>query len=431
MSTDHMERLLFHSNPVTRTEEELKRLKSGGWVKYNPRLYYEYIVTTILPKLRKEHLRFFKKRNEQNDFYLGTRLLSREHLLTSLYETFYSSTFRGINDNSSAIISYTVSYKKTKYLLKFISVRIENNNIQIHDSDESNESESSCNSSVSTASTIVTSNHPTNNSEKPKKSSPHPVTTEEESETKADDIINFNGIFSRVGKISKNFFFRHYLLNKEKTKGYLMKPYDLLDMILIIQLKQYYSQYGQDNFSVRKFVDRELLRPIGDCRFMLPMLFKDDNSLFWLVRDRLRLDKHKVNYEEIHWSINPEKENIEKCEKSAREDDWFIFLERLKYGITLSAYQRIVEAFEYYICYRSHKTIKVSYLNDEEIKYGHSINLDNYSQRYDFLHVDKNKNNNICNEIEESIMDATQPPLTQEFSVRNEKKTNDWILPIR
>ena len=51
-----------------------------------------------------------------------------------------------------------------------------------------------------------------------------------------------------------------------------------------------------------------------------------------------QLDKYKVNYEEIHWSINPEKENIEKCESSATEDDWYIFLERLKYGITLSAY---------------------------------------------------------------------------------------------
>ena len=131
-----MECLLFHSNPLDRNPSQAAQIHKSGWSKYAPKLFYDYIIVSILPKLQ-------EKRNlSQNDSYEGTRLLSREHLLTSFYQIMYNRTIRNEGDCSPAIISRTTPSRKKSHILSFMRVRIENIRIQMDVVDENNEGDS-------------------------------------------------------------------------------------------------------------------------------------------------------------------------------------------------------------------------------------------------------------------------------------------------
>ena len=454
-----MECLLFHSNPLDRNSSQAAQIHKSGWSKYAPKLFYDYIIVSILPKLQ-------EKRNlTQNDSYEGTRLLSREHLLTSFYQIMYNRTIRNEGDCSPAIISRTTPSRKKSHILSFMRVRIENIRIQMDVVDENNEGDSLSQMSTCTRSSLVSTSKVADNivdneisannttpqqpgeemtdvvdcskrsmnivkqkvvkkkSSKKKRSKSRRTSSVIDISPKDTSNVTFNPMFrdlSLLGKLKKNIFFRHYM--SKDNVGYILKDYDVLDMIILYGLKLYHSRYGWEKYTIKNLVRAVFLKSLGACEFRLTMFFENEDKMYNIIRDRLRklVGYVKTNeIEDITWSIDPLIGDIDQCELSVRDDTWCVFLSRLKHGITKSAYKRLLEAFEYITCWTCQKITKIAYLNEEEINLEKSIDLDTYFKRYDHLNEvagDQKSNDSEKNSdrINESSITRTKLSMTQE-----------------
>ena len=403
---DSMENLLFHSNPLTRTEDETRQLNSGGWKKYNSRLFYEHVLETVIVKANKAH-KYCERGSKFSSYLNNKNIFSREFLLSCIYEMFCSFRLRKNNDYSPTIISLTFPYRKNKNPLWFVELSIPSiptdlDRVWIEEMSESERLQCGLLKSKTLSKPVNTmqlnSNKKRNNQKIIRKA--NHVTDAQNSETnetiqKEQDVSNdfkrdekkivviYNPLLSDEHRNLKNVFFK-YNLDKNKF-GCLFDDYDVIDVIIWSTHYKYLSTLGGRRKNMEQYIRDYLYKPIGQCKWTMSMFFKDHSRLIEFVRTRLN-KKHEYKWNKYEqWSIDPKKNHVSQCEASARTDKWLIFLAGLKNGITRSAYMRILDAFEFYLYKERDIVNNIPYLNGKSIKNRYHFNLDDYSERYDHL----------------------------------------------
>ena len=419
-----MERLLFHSNPRTRQDSENRQTEFGGWKSYQPRLYYEYTLETVIAKANNIDSKGVQNPGTCSTLDNNMKIFSREYLLTCIYQMFCSSSVRNSDDNSPAIICYSTKSSKTQHFLQFVELSISSiptdiDNKSDHGLYEKNSLEygiiNSMNLPVKSSKSIKSRKKSQSNNLKGPNSSHHILATNVNSITKQKNSSHVSSklssqkwkknvtknklsqvTYSPVFKLKetwriKNVFFKSYFSNVEGY-GNLFGKFDLIDAILsysIIKYQEYLSTINQ-TYVRNHFIVYWLSESIGKCKFEFPMFFKDGDKMIDVLGNRLKPLEDDESYMPYkHWSIDPKEKNVAKCEKSARSDPWLRFLHRLKCGITKSAYQRLLDAFDYYIRIRFSLYDNIPYLNGRSSEVKGNINfddLDDYQERYDILH---------------------------------------------
>ena len=457
-----MEKLLFHSNPFDRNKEATNQMRSGGWMMYDSKLFYEHILKNVLDKADKVHANRLKESSFSSYLDNNINIFSREYLLTCIYQMFCCTNMRNENDISPTIIIKSSQYRKNKFPLTFVELILPNIptdvgnfseyvlneservqcglsrrtiNLESDDPTQSSTQKKAKNNSkrlkrvtynseietiiIDDVESDVQAQSSTRNNTKNSSQSSKRLTNNSETAIIDDTFMNreqhiepndsilkkkeervfYNPILSKDRKRVKNTFFKYHISNSEQ-KGYLFPGYNVIDVIIYTSYLKYKSSMGTRRDNIRQFITEYINIPMGKCKFMLSMFFKDRDRLVEFVRNKVRDFKDNKCRTNILWSIDPEENHLSISEKSVRNDTWFDFLSGLKKGITPSAYRRLLEACDYYFLTQRSELDNIPYLNGIIDEQPHRLNLDRYTSRYDFLV-------NNCSSIEMTSLSTT------------------------